>query len=82
MALKIKTITIRTIDNEDFKQQILHLGKNQRQIANELGISESMLSRWMNGKTIIPEDKIDLLLEYIDKNSKEMYEFWKEKIDD
>ena len=45
MALMIKTITIRTIDNEDFKQQILHLGKNQRQIANELGISESMLSR-------------------------------------
>ena len=39
-----------------------------------------MLSRWMNGKTIIPEDKIDLLSEYIDKNSKEMYEFWKEKI--
>ena len=33
MALKIKTITIRTIDNEDFKQQILHLGKTQRQIA-------------------------------------------------
>ena len=28
MSLKIKTITIRTIDNEDFKQQILHLGKN------------------------------------------------------
>ena len=81
MALKIKTITIRTIDNEDFKQQILHLGKNQRQIANELGISESMLSRWMNGKTIIPEDKIDLLSEYIDKNSKEMYEFWKEKME-
>ena len=80
MALKIKTITIRTIDNEDFKQQILHLGKNQRQISNELGISESMLSRWMNGKTIIPEDKIDLLSKYIDKNSKEMYEFWKEKI--
>ena len=82
MALKIKTITIRTVDNEDFKQQILHLGKSQKQIANELGISESMLSRWMNGKTIIPEDKIDLLSEYIDKNSKEIYEFWKEKIDD
>ena len=82
MALKIKTITVRTVDNEDFKQQILHLNKNQRQIANELGISECMLSRWMNGKTIIPEDKIDLLSEYIDKNSKEMYEFWKERIDD
>ena len=83
MALKIKsiTITIRTIDNEDFKQQILHLGKSQKQIANELGISEPMLSRWMNGKTIIPEDKIDLLSEYIDKNSKEMYEFWKEKME-
>ena len=81
MALKIKTITIRTIDNEDFKQQILHLGKNQRQIPNSLAISESMLSRWMNGKTIIPEDKIDLLSEYIDKNSKEMYEFWKEKME-
>ena len=81
MALKIKTITIRTVDNEDFKQQILHLGKNQRKIANELGISESMLSRWINGKTIIPEDKIDLLSEYIDKNSKEMYEFWKEKME-
>ena len=82
MALKIKTITIRTNDNEDFKQQILHLSKNQRQIANELGISESMLSRCMNGKNIIPQDKIDLLSEYIDKNSKEIYEFWKEKIDD
>ena len=35
MALKIKTITIRTINNEDFKQQILHLGKSQRQISNE-----------------------------------------------
>ena len=80
MPLKIKSITIRTIDNEDFKQQILHLGKSQKQIANELGISEPMLSRWMNGKTIIPEDKIDLLSEYIDKNSKEMYEFWKEKM--
>ena len=82
MALKIKTITIRTIDNEDFKQQILHLGKSQKQIANELGISEPTLSRWMNGKIIIPEDKIDLLSEYIDKNSKEMYEFWKEKYND
>ena len=82
MALKIKTITVRTVDNEDFKQQILHLSKNQKQIANELGISECMLSRWMNGKTIIPEDKIDLLSEYIDKNSKEMYEFWKGRIDD
>ena len=61
MALKIKSITIRTIDNEDFKQQILHLGKSQKQIANELGISEPTLSRWINGKTIIPEDKIDLL---------------------
>lgn len=81
MALKIKTITIRTIDNEDFKQQILHLGKSQKQIANELGISEPTLSRWINGKTIIPEDKIDLLLEYIDKNSKEIYEFWKEKME-
>ena len=81
MALKIKSITIRTIDNEDFKQQILHLGKNQRQIPNSLAISESMLSRWMNGKTIIPEDKIDLLSEYIDKNSKEIYEFWKEKME-
>ena len=81
MTLKIKSITIRTIDNEDFKQQILHLGKSQKQIANELGISESMLSRWMNGKTIIPQDKIDLLSEYIDKNAKEIYEFWKEKIE-
>lgn len=81
MALKIKTITIRTIDNEDFKQQILHLGKSQKQIADELGISEPMLSRWMNGKTVIPEDMIDLLSEYIDKNSKEMYEFWKEKME-
>ena len=35
----------------------------------------------MNGKAIIPEDKIDLLSEYIDKNSKEMYEFWKEKME-
>ena len=82
MALKIKTITIRTIDNEDFKQQILHLGKSQKQIANELGISESMLSRWINGKATIPEDKIDLLSEYIDKNSKEIYDFWKEKYND
>ena len=82
MSLKIKSITIRTIDNEDFKQQILHLGKSQKQIANELGISEPTFSRWMNGKAIIPEDKIDLLSEYIDKNSKEIYEFWKEKIDD
>ena len=81
MTLKIKSITIRTIDNEDFKQQILHLCKSQKQIANELGISESMLSRWMNGKTIIPQDKIDLLSEYIDKNAKEIYEFWKEKIE-
>lgn len=81
MALKIKTITIRTIDNEDFKQQILHLGKTQKQIANELGISEPALSRWINGKAIIPEDMIDLLSEYIDKNSKEMYEFWKEKME-
>ena len=40
-----------------------------------------MLSRWMHGKTIIQEDKIDLLSEYIDKNSKEMYEFWKEKME-
>lgn len=82
MALKIKSITIKTIDNEDFKQQILHLGKSQKQIANELGISEPMMSRWMNGKAIIPEDKIDLLSEYIDKNSKEIYEFWKEKYND
>ena len=82
MSLKIKSITIRTIDNEDFKQQILHLGKTQKQIANELGISEPTLSRWINGKAIIPEDMIDLLSEYIDKNSKEIYEFWKEKIDD
>ena len=81
MALKIKTITIRTVDNEDFKQQILHLGKSQKQIANELGISEPTLSRWMNGKAIIPEYKIDLLSEYIDKNSKEIYEFWKEKME-
>ena len=81
MALKIKSITIRTIDNEDFKQQILHLGKSQKQIANELGISEPMLSRWMNGKATIPEDKIVLLSEYIDKNSKEIYEFWKEKME-
>lgn len=51
MALKIKTITIRTIDNEDFKQQILHLGKTQKQIANELGISEPTLSRWIYFKT-------------------------------
>ena len=81
MALKIKTITIRTVDNEDFKQQILHLGKSQKKIANELGISEPMLSRWINGKATIPEDKIDLLSEYIDKNSKEIYEFWKEKME-
>ena len=81
MALKIKTITIRTIDNEDFKRQILHLGKSQKQIANELGISEHTLSRCINGKAIIPEDKIDLLSEYINKNSKEMYEFWKEKME-
>ena len=81
MALKIKTITIRTVDNEDFKQQILHLGKSQKQIANELGISEPTFSRWMNGKSIIPEDKIDLLSEYIDKNSKEICEFWKEKME-
>ena len=81
MPLKIKTITIRTVDNEDFKQQILQLGKSQKQIANELGISEPTFSRWMNGKSIIPEDKIDLLSEYIDKNSKEIYEFWKEKME-
>lgn len=81
MALKIKSITIRTIDNEDFKQQIIHLGKSQKQIANELGISEPMLSRWINGKATIPEDKIDLLSEYIDKKSKEIYEFWKEKME-
>ena len=57
------------------------LNQMKLEIANELGISESMLSRWMNGKTIIPEDKIELLSEYIDKNSKEMYEFWKEKME-
>lgn len=80
MGLKYTTTVITTVDVEDFKNKIRRLGMSQNEIAKDLGISISMLSRWMNGITRIPESMYETLDKYIDEKSKEVMKFWESTI--
>lgn len=80
MGLKYQTITIVTVDQEDFKNKIKRLGIPQNEIAKDLCISEAMLSRWINGISIIPENMYKTLDKYIDEKSKDIVEFWNKTV--
>lgn len=80
MGLKYITITMHIVDHEDFKNKIRMLGIPQNQIAKDLGISTSMLSRWMNGKSMIPGDMCAKLDAYIDDKSRDVLKFWESSI--
>ena len=51
--------------SEQLRQVILESGESRYHISKETGVTEATLSRFVNGKQALSQEKIDILGEYL-----------------
>lgn len=59
---------------KNIKKQIINKGKDRKQIAEELGVSYSTLTDWVNGKKYPRIDRIERLAEYFGVSKSDLIE--------
>ena len=68
----------KEIFSKNIKKQILKSGKHRKQMSEDLGISYSTLTDWINGKKYPRIDKIEMLAEYFRISKSDLIEDFEE----
>lgn len=68
----------KIVFSKNLKEYMNRSGRNRNQMVNDLGVSYSTLTDWINGKKYPRIDKIDMLAEYFGISKSDLIEDFEE----